>query len=85
MTLPANLPKPDDFGNYWLGAKPQGPAIFTALGTKAPKRSYFASLGGDAGLLFDGPILRYFSGAADALAELTRVDKQLQRKALKGR
>ena len=61
MIVPNRLPKPDQFGNYWLGNRlsqvgPVGPAIFTSkkltpdgvLDTGA----YIVFLGSDRGFMF---------------------------------
>lgn len=69
VSLPGSLPKPDKFGNFWLGSKPQGPAIFLSGLLMRPGR-YFASLGGDRGLLTAGPEIRYFASAEEALSAL---------------
>lgn len=67
----AALPKPDRFGNYYFGAKPKGPAIFRSSVGKLGR--FFASTGcQQIGILFDGPEIRYFDTAEEALSALDK-------------
>ena len=67
--LPARLPKPDSFGNYWLGAKPHGPAILHS----ALHNQFMASAGTPQGLLLVPTGVRYFATPEGALAALLEV------------
>lgn len=73
-TLPKRLPRPDQYGNYWLsfGQRPNGPALLKAGGYKASNRSegWFASHGDDRGVLFSGTQIRYFLTPESALEAL---------------
>lgn len=62
--LPDELPKANNFGDFWLGPSPLGPAIFAS--NKIRPGKFFASTG-PGGVIFDGPGLRYFDSAQDAL------------------
>ncbi len=77
MRVPDRLPDADDYGHHWLGAdKTRCPVILKAGSSdKAPTNAhgYFASRGGTVGILFDGPRIRYFETASEALEALREV------------
>lgn len=68
------LPSPDSFGNYWLGDKPEGPAIFISKklvnGKVIENKKFFASRGQKGGILFDEGGIRYFDTAVEAFNAL---------------
>lgn len=71
MTI-ANLPTPDEHGNYWFG--PEGstehPAILPIKRQQGDIGKWMITT--KDGVLFDGPDIRAFSTAKEALAELKR-------------
>jgi hypothetical protein len=78
LVIPRILPKPDEYENYWLTQRPMGACIlFSAKASREARRHgaadtdrWFASLGGDAGVLFHDGAIRYFVSPASALAAL---------------
>lgn len=70
------LPKPDAWGNYWLGTgtnRVHGPCLLHSnVKDKAGNviQRWFVSLGNDGGCLFSGSELRYFSTPEAALLAL---------------
>lgn len=73
MVLFKDLPEPDEFGNYWLGARGHGPAI---LHSKLDgQRRWFVSTDNGDGLIRtdSGHGIRYFTSPEDALAALRQL------------
>ena len=62
-----SLPKPDQYGNYYLG-RISDPVIFPVKGFDNPfcGKKYFLSLG-ERGIVWDGGDFRYFDSPAAAL------------------
>jgi hypothetical protein len=74
--LTLTLPKPDAYGNYWLGEKPTfAPAIIRAghpdNGAPRDAKGWFATT--EDGPLFDGTRIRYFATPEMALAALKEI------------
>lgn len=67
------LPKPDEYGNYWLNSDHKlGPAIFpskrrTYEGEVRRLDSYFVLVGTERGFLFKGNTLEQFKTPQEAL------------------
>lgn len=65
------LPKPDDYGNYWLNLDHKlGPAIFPSKRLTSDgiaSDGYVLFLGTKTGFLFDGTKLKKFPTAEEAL------------------
>jgi hypothetical protein len=57
------LPKPDEFGHYWLSAE-RGTIIFRSSGCK--EKSYILLITSDDGFMFDGTKLKRFATAQSA-------------------
>jgi hypothetical protein len=70
--MPDRLPKPDQYGNYWLGGKGKGPAILKGRQVGGAADCWFACSGAEDGcsILFAGPDIRYFQTPEAALAAL---------------
>ena len=78
------LPRADSYGNYWLGNRPKcetdgpaGPALFSSRVLKNGRwqtACYILFLGDAKGFVFSGPLLRRYATAADALADLNRLE-----------
>jgi hypothetical protein len=68
------LPKPSEFGHYWLGARPTGGAVIFKVSKYAPVRhqgNYFASRGNGGGVLFgQGGYILCFETPEDAYRAL---------------
>jgi hypothetical protein len=64
------LPKPCEFGHYWLGARPNGGAVIfraSPYGNKENNGKFFASRGVMGGVLFDADgEIRWFGTAEEA-------------------
>jgi hypothetical protein len=73
--LTDRLPKPDQFGSYWLGPRPIGAAIFRSHlpGKNGPQ--YFASTGSSEGqgVLFSQSGIWYFDSPEEAHKALRHV------------
>ncbi len=71
---PANLPRPNEFGAYWLGRRGHGPAVLPCkrvvrdkYGSRIEATGQFiASLDDERGFIFEGTNLRRFGSALEA-------------------
>lgn len=68
------LPKPDDFGNYFIGK--DGPIIFHS-GLEKLKGKYFILMNRNDGFLFDKSEIKYFDNAKEALDYLNTLQENL--------
>jgi hypothetical protein len=76
------LPRPNEFGDYWLGDKFHDPAIFPSSRLVERRDSdqkdvvkngtFIATLGDVRGFVFDGPDLRRFKSPQEALVEINK-------------
>jgi hypothetical protein len=76
MTLPDRLPKACPQGHYWLGSDRTKCAVILKAGDpeyhKAPSNAhgYFASMGAEGGVIFDGTLIKYYENPVLALEAL---------------
>jgi hypothetical protein len=72
---PPLLPAPDPCGNYWLGPRPHGAAIFASGKEPRPVHPglFFASAGAQGGILMSRAGIRYFTTPEEALLALNEV------------